>query len=488
MEEEKIQIHEYQRCPIELGSIPENIRGLPVYKKHDKILETILSNQVMMVTGDTGCGKSTQIPRILYEYIKASKLEAKILCVQPRRLAVINLDKILSKQIPDQGVVSYQIAMDNSIRPTTKILFMTNGIFLQRFIHSVEQLLKEYPFIILDEIHERDIDTDFILLSMKHILRSNPKLRMILMSATVDNGLFQYYFSEDHISKFLREQNIYMKCLQLEGKKDKKGRNDRSDSEDSEKVRIQESIAMDFMNSKKPCPSITITEQGAYSKQYFYLEDLDVFFERPILIPWANTSFNLKFPFLMKEFVTIGALIVQEIFLNPAKVESDINFSILVFLPGFAEIQMFCNQVEEVVGQQSRFDVIQLHSSTLNSEISSQLNELNPPRPRLIVATNIAESSITVMGVKYVIDFCLSKEVRFNHKTKLENLEMIWTSQASSEQRAGRTGRVCNGVVIRMVEKPFFKELPKYSTPEIQRCSLDRLILRIKLLHENEVR
>lgn len=90
------------------------------------------------------------------------------------------------------------------------------------------------------------------------------------------------------------------------------------------------------MKSEKPCPSITITEQGAYSKQYFYLEDLDLFFKRPILIQWANTSFNLKFPYLMKEFVNIGASIVHEILTNPIKVEAGTNSSILVFLPGFA--------------------------------------------------------------------------------------------------------------------------------------------------------
>lgn len=160
-------------------------------------------------------------------------MEGRILCVQPRRLAAINLEKILCKQIPEQGVVSYHIAMENTIKPSTKILFMTNGIFLQRFIHDHEELLKGFPFIILDEVHERDIDTDFILLAIKHVVRKNPRVRIILMSATVDNGLFQYYFAEDHITKFMNEQNIYLRCLKMETKK-KKVRDDRSDSEDSE--------------------------------------------------------------------------------------------------------------------------------------------------------------------------------------------------------------------------------------------------------------
>lgn len=131
------------------------------------------------------------------------------------------------------------------------------------------------------------------------------------------------------------------------------------------------------------------------------------------------------------------------------------------------------------------FDVIQLHSTTLNSDISNRLYEQDKRYVKVIVATNIAESSITVPGVKYIIDFCATKEVRYNPKSRLENLQLIWASQASCNQRAGRTGRVCDGFVFRMIEKEFFFSLPKYSTPEIQRCSLDRLILRIKLLHES---
>jgi ATP-dependent RNA helicase TDRD9 len=129
------------------------------------------------------------------------------------------------------------------------------------------------------------------------------------------------------------------------------------------------------------------------------------------------------------------------------------------------------------------FEVVQLHSTTLNSDITNRLYEVDRRYVKVIVATNIAESSITVPGVKYIIDFCATKEVRYSSRSRLENLELIWASQASCNQRAGRTGRVCDGFVFRMIEKSFFDKLDKYSTPEIQRSSLDRLILRIKLLH-----
>lgn len=120
-------------------------------------------------------------------------------------------------------------------------------------------------------MHERDIDTDFILLAVKHLVRKHPKIRVVLMSATIDNQLFQYYFAEDHITKFMNEQNLYMRYLKVAKSKPK--RHD-SDSDDSEDMKVQESMAMDFMNSSKPCPSIAITEQGAFSKKIFYLDNL----------------------------------------------------------------------------------------------------------------------------------------------------------------------------------------------------------------------
>lgn len=151
-----------------------HIQRLPVYKMHAHVLETILTNQVTLITGETGCGKSTQVPRILYEYLKATNLNKKVLCVQPRRLAAINLTKILGDQLQEFNVASYQIGMENTMSLRTRILYMTNGIFLQRLIHSPRELFNEYPFVILDEVHERDIDTDFILLAMMHLLQEYP--------------------------------------------------------------------------------------------------------------------------------------------------------------------------------------------------------------------------------------------------------------------------------------------------------------------------
>jgi HrpA-like RNA helicase len=112
------------------------IKNLPIFKKRDEILFNFTASQIMLVTGETGCGKSTQVPRLIYEYIRLTNDPGKIICVQPRRLAVKNLWKILSEQIPETDTVGYQIAMKTRIRDSTKIVFMTNGIFLQRLIHN----------------------------------------------------------------------------------------------------------------------------------------------------------------------------------------------------------------------------------------------------------------------------------------------------------------------------------------------------------------
>ena len=143
--------HIYSSClPIDIDNDRFlKIRSLPIFKKKDEIIDNIIHNQITLITGETGCGKSTQVPRLLFEYLKETNNAGKIICVQPRRLAVKNLHKILSVQIPEKDIVGYQIAMESRVAQTTKIMFMTNGIFLQRLIHS-SSIFEEFPFIILD--------------------------------------------------------------------------------------------------------------------------------------------------------------------------------------------------------------------------------------------------------------------------------------------------------------------------------------------------
>lgn len=209
----------------------KEILELPIYRKQEEILRAIMQNQFVLVTGETGCGKSTQVPRLIYEYLRGTCAEGKVMCVQPRRLAVINLHGIMEKQMPERGVIGYQIGMTSCIAPSNRIVFVTNGIFLQRLVHSTD-FFAEYPFIILDEVHERDIDTDFILLTIKRLIRQHPRVRIVLMSATIDNDLFRYYFAADHIDNILHEENFYKRVIQAQQQAKRQHRpNDEDDDE-----------------------------------------------------------------------------------------------------------------------------------------------------------------------------------------------------------------------------------------------------------------
>jgi ATP-dependent RNA helicase TDRD9 len=165
--------------------------------------------------------------------------------------------------------------------------------------------------------------------------------------------------------------------------------------------------------------------------------------------------------------------------------------AILVFLPGLNEIENFSEDVFKFLGGREKvfneFELIHVHSTIMTEAIENKINTPSKRQIKLIISTNIAESSITVKGVKYVIDFCLTKEIRYDGKSRMENLELVYSSRASCKQRAGRTGRVCDGYIFRMVEKKFYDEkFEDYSEPEIKRSSLDKLILRIKLMHEKD--
>jgi HrpA-like RNA helicase len=270
-------------------------------------------SQFVLVTGETGCGKSTQVPRLIYEYLRGTAAKGKIMCVQPRRLAVLNLFSIMNSQMPEKDMIGYQIGMTSRIHPDNRIVFVTNGIFLQRLVHSTD-FFEEYPFIILDEVHERDIDTDFILLTLKRLIRNHPRVRIILMSATIDNELFRFYFASDHIDNILREENFYKKILQAQQKPKRQAQRntqeDGDEDEEDDEVEIDsdneealyKAYGFEFMRAKHPCPAINVTEPGRYKRSYYYLDSMQKFLrEGTANSRWGGVIFSDKYPCAHKE-------------------------------------------------------------------------------------------------------------------------------------------------------------------------------------------
>ena len=163
---------------------------MPIASKKQEILDCILKYQVVIISGDTGCGKSTQVPQYIFEQSRQLKTTCHMICTQPRRLAAINIAKRVAYETQTRlgGLVGYQVGLNPMFSEETCILFVTTGIFLQRLIH--EQSLVQYSHVILDEVHERDLNNDFSMVAIKYLLQGNPKVKIILMSATFDTKLF----------------------------------------------------------------------------------------------------------------------------------------------------------------------------------------------------------------------------------------------------------------------------------------------------------
>ena len=190
--------------------IDEKQKRLPIFPRCNVILDSIEREQVVVISGDTGCGKSTQVPKYIYLNGLSKGRRVKIVCTQPRRMAALNLAKRVAYELQTNlgGVVGYQISLDSRQQDFTAILYVTNGIFLQSLIHD-KNIFDEVTHVILDEIHERDIDSDFTMIAMKHLLKENPKVKLILMSATINTQLFVNYFSRDEIQNCHNKEYNY---------------------------------------------------------------------------------------------------------------------------------------------------------------------------------------------------------------------------------------------------------------------------------------
>ncbi|WP_024655074.1 helicase-related protein [Borrelia hispanica] len=366
--------------------------GLPIYKYKDDLIKKLSTNSVLIVESPTGSGKTTQIPRIIYE-AGLAKL-GKIGVTQPRRIATISIAEYIAKHI---GVnlgeeVGYKIRFQEVISPKTKIKLMTDGVLLQEL--KKDTLLYEYDVIIIDEAHERSLNIDFILGLLKDILNKRNDFKVIISSATINTKIFSKYFNNAPI-------------LSIE----------------------------------------TIT----YPVQIIY---------NP---PLLNTSKSMILK--IKEII---AGIIKE------KKEGDI----LIFLSGEKEIK---ETIKEIHALNLKKDLIILPLyGRMAKEAQEQIFMPTPKNKRkIIVSTNIAETSITIENIKIVIDSGKVKTNRFQMKTHTYSLQEVPISKSSATQRAGRAGRLSKGTCYRLYKRDDYQLRDEYQKEEIYRTDLSEVILRI---------
>ena len=407
-----------QATPIPPISYPES---LPVSARRDEIARAIRDNPVVIVCGETGSGKTTQLPKIVLELGRGKGAGGKGLIghTQPRRIAASSVAKRIAEELnsPLGEVVGYKVRFQDRLLPGATVKLMTDGILLAET--QTDPLLRAYDTLIIDEAHERSLNIDFLLGYLKEVLARRNDLKVIVTSATIDADRF----------------------------------------------------AQHFASARGPAPVILV------SGRLF-----------PVEQRWR--PFEERRDFDLADAI---AEAVDELWREGSGVGSGSGGDILIFLPGEREIRETTDHLRKHLAQQQA----RLHRSGPVPEILplyARLSQAEQDRVfqtgngrRIVLATNVAETSLTVPGIRFVIDAGQARIKRYSFRNKVEQLQIEAISQAAANQRAGRCGRVAAGICIRLYSEEEFNGRPRFTDPEILRSSLAGVILRMKALRLGQI-
>ncbi|KAM9801453.1 ATP-dependent DNA/RNA helicase DHX36 [Neosynchiropus ocellatus] len=441
---------------------------LPSYGKKEELVELINSNRVLVVSGETGCGKTTQVTQfILDDHIRRGVGSlCRVVCTQPRRISAISVaERVAAERAESVGngnSCGYQIRLECRLpRRQGSILYCTTGIILQ-WLRS-DPLLSSISHLVLDEIHERSLHSDVLLVIVKDLLKRRDDLTVILMSATLNAEKFSKYFDKCpiiHITgltfpveEFLLEDVVEMLRYHPKNQNTRPtwkkgfchGRNSRPEKEATE------------AEYKESWPCYARTLQGRYSDGTIAaLEVLD-----------SDEKIDLE----------LILALIRHI------VQNEDEGAILVFLPGWDNISSLHDLLmAQQMFRSDRFVIIPLHSlmPTVNQ---TQVFKRPPPGVRkIVIATNIAETSITIDDVVFVIDGGKIKETHFDTSNNISTMAAEWVSLANAKQRKGRAGRLSPGKCYHLYNGLRASLLNAYQLPEIMRTPLEELCLQIKIL------
>ncbi|KAM9587113.1 3'-5' RNA helicase YTHDC2 isoform 4-T6 [Morphnus guianensis] len=593
-------------------------QSLPVFEKQEEIVKIIKDNKVVLVVGETGSGKTTQIPQFLLDECYKNGTPCRIFCTQPRRLAAIGVaERVAAERREKVGqTVGYQIRLESRVSPKTLLTFCTNGILL-RTLMAGDSTLSTVTHIIVDEVHERDRFSDFLLIKLRDVLQKQTNLKLIISSAALDANLFIRYFGscpvihiqgrpfevkEMFLEDILRSTGYTNKEM-IKYKKEKQ-REEKQQSTLTEWCSAQENNSKAESRRQRSVPSATeeynllddsgdavfnqLTEKDANCLEPWLIKemdsclsdiwlhkDIDAFAQVFHLILTENVSVDYRhsetsatalmiasgrgFLSQVEQLISMGASIhckssngwmaldwakrfgqtevvdllesysasvefgnLDESSLvqtsgsdlsaedrellnayhhsfDDEKVDLDLIMhllynichscdagAILVFLPGYDEIVSLRDRIlfddKRFADNAHRYQVFMLHS---NMQTLDQKKVLKSPPSgirKIILSTNIAETSITVNDVVFVIDSGKMKEKSFDALSCVTMLKMVWISKASAIQRRGRAGRCQPGVCFHLFSRLRFQNMLEYQTPELLRTPLQELCLHTKLL------
>ena len=446
---------------------------LPVSARRDEIARAIRDHQVVIVSGETGSGKTTQLPKICMQLGRG--VAGMIGHTQPRRLAARSVaDRIADELGQTVGrergqVVGYQVRFTDEVGPTTLVKLMTDGILLAEI--QSDPMLRRYDTLIIDEAHERSLNIDFILGYVARLLPARPDLKVIITSATIDSDRFARHFGTWEGAPGSGRLIEPAPVIEVSGRTYPVEIRYRPLGPTTPSSYTSEASAQQANDPTETVETTEVTESGPMQ---LVLEDPD------------------------DELATLGYGMGEDIDVETAichavdELSAEGDGDILVFLPGERDIRdTEAALLDHLKGRGRRagddkgarpgdIEILPLYARLTAAE---QHRVFEPHRlRRVVLATNVAETSLTVPGIRYVIDPGLARISRYSNKTKVQRLPIEPVSQASANQRAGRCGRVAEGVAIRLFSQADYLSRPRFTEPEILRTSLASVILQMASL------
>ena len=421
--------HRYEPFIPEVITYPEE---LPVSERREDIMNAIRDNQVVIIAGETGSGKTTQIPKMCLELGLGEK--GLIGHTQPRRLAARSVAERIAEELGQKigETVGYQVRFTSEVGEHSAIKLMTDGILLAEIQN--DKLLRRYSTLIIDEAHERSLNIDFILGYLKRILPQRPDLKVIITSATIDPERFARHFSPSYVpGRGIIDENL-------------------SDEEREIAEAILPDDAPPIIEVSGRTYPVEIRYRPLEGEEDAYLDDEEVDEDRD---PTDGILDAIK------------------------ELSKEAPGDILIFFSGEREIRDAKDAIEAMVLKSPRlnYEVLPLYARL---SLAEQHRVFSPgSRPRIVLATNVAETSLTVPGIKYVIDTGTARISRYSARTKVQRLPIERISQASANQRSGRCGRVSDGIAIRLYSEEDFTSRPEFTDPEILRTNLAAVILQM---------
>ena len=430
---------------------------LPAWQIQRSVVETVLNNQVTIISGETGSGKSTQSVQFILDDLYRQGLgeAANIIVTQPRRISALGLaDRVSEERCSPVGQeVGYSIRGESKTSPQTRITFVTTGVLLRRLQTSggktedVVASLANVSHVVIDEVHERSLDTDFLLSILRDVLYRRRDLKLILMSATLDASTFKNYFVADN-------KNVTVGLVEIAGRT----------------FPVQDYYLDDVIRMT----GFTVTNRR---DQYDDTFDL------------SSKEASAQSDPINKIIMKLGGRINYDLIVDTVNaIDEDLASTqkaggILIFLPGVAEINRACNALRNT----SSLHVLPLHASLETKEQRRVFVSAPHGKRKVVVATNVAETSITIDDIVAVIDSGRVKETSFDPQNNMRKLEETWASRAACKQRRGRAGRVQAGNCYKLYTQNLEYQMAERPDPEIRRVPLEQLCLSVRAMGMRDI-